>query len=515
MVAPGGAVEAMAPADVPRGAQARLDPLPAPVGKHVEVDARLDAQPPPEPDLGFEVGVDLGEVFLGLLKLLELAAESVGERRGPPRRTKAHLGRTQEVRRVQGGVEALDLRAALGRLLRPHLVRHRRDAPDDLDEERPSIREKHVAPPRHAVFPRNERAVWRGHVQAVGLPVEAFARAGEVAPVTGVEGRERDAVVGREEGVELAEAVAETVRQALAEEVWEDLRDERLPHRDDGRDAISDERPFEAGRAQERRQGQLAGQVLLVAVARPHVDHRRDAAAVARAEAARVEIGLVEHLLREGAVEAEDVERQVDGQPVEERQVLIDGAAADEEEPAAVALCDDAGDGLEVARQVARDARHRHAVDLGGDDLLEARRHGRHAGLSLGAHHDLVERFLARHERDLPLHKVAGRKRERIGEGCIADERDREHVAPRRQAAQQKGAVAVGGRAARAGAGRLDDDRGALQRLLAGRIDDEAAHRGRLRRRREGDEEGEQGEDERGKNTQGSGPHEAGTDGGE
>src|SRR5690606_23289784 len=108
------------------------------------------------------------------------------------------------------------------------------------------------------------------------------------------------------------------------------------------------------------------------AVAHADVEDRGGPAVVPRAEAARAEVDVRHQAYGEGREESDDVEGLVDEQPVDHRQVLGVRAAADEELAAPIARRDDAGEGLDVVREVAGSGGRGEAADLGGGDALPA-----------------------------------------------------------------------------------------------------------------------------------------------
>ena len=131
------------------------------------------------------------------------------------------------------------------------------------------------------------------------------------------------------------------------------------------------QRAFKEDIGPEGIEANLSAVAFLVAVAGGDVHDRRESAAVLGAEAAAVDVGVKDDIGLEDGVEADGVEGIVDNHPVEEAEVLYHGAAADVELATLVAGGVDAGQYLEVLRQVGGAADGGHLLDLRGSDFLD------------------------------------------------------------------------------------------------------------------------------------------------
>ena len=228
-----------------------------------------------------------------------------------------------------------------------------------------------------------------GEVEAVARPVEVGLERVGVVDLVG------DGCVQVAEG-----SVPAGVFAGLGEELEHPVGIGGAPAEQEGGLAL-DERSFEVEVAGQQADAHRAGDLVGVALAAAHVEHRGDAAAVFGGDAALVEFHFADDVGVEGREDAEQVRGVVDGAVVEQDEVLVGGAAADVEAAGRlahglharqgedglddVAFAEGARDLVDYLHPDALDAHHGVAVvgdRVGGD-------HGAREGEDLLFHHDV------------------------------------------------------------------------------------------------------------------------------
>ena len=295
------------------------------------------------------LGVVVVEAVVGVVALDgETVAETVG---------------TDEVRHLQGGVEAAD-----GTVL----VFPRAVVEGDV-----------VVAVGHGAFQDGRRAGDEHEVGAQPIVAPVVVGDGLIVAyrVVEVEAEEADLAAGARVGRNLAVEVEKVEGQAAVDVGVEQLGGlgevgvlggEQVGDGGLGGGGLLLDRTFQDEVGAEGVDAYLAGVVAFVAVARGDVHHRRHAAAVFGTEAAGVDVGVEDDVGLEDGVESYAVEGVVDNHAVQQAEVLYHRAAAYVELAALVAGRVDARQHLHVLRYVGRAADGGHLLYLAGGELLHA-----------------------------------------------------------------------------------------------------------------------------------------------